>query len=139
MDLTVNQAICEVYIIYKYIKAVLSSLHSKLLGDRDPSPSLVGTLVTALSLTFLSGRRIRFSERTVQSVVVVFEILQLQEVSGPLAALLHCRREVGGLGGGGGGARRLRGAGQVFGCRLVVLAWRAAAAAVRLDSRSQFG
>ena len=76
------------------------------------------------------------SERTVQSVVVVFEVLQLQEVSGPLAALLQCRYEVGGLGGGGGGARRLRGAGQVFGCRLVVLAGSAAAAAaaVRLHA-----
>lgn len=65
---------------------------------------------------------IRFSERTIQSVVVVFEVLQLQEVSGPLAALLHRRCEVGGLGGGGGDACRLCGTGEVFGCRLVVLA-----------------
>ncbi len=116
------------------MKAVLLSLLSKLSGDRDPSLSPVGTLITASSLTFLLDGRLRCSERTVQSVVVIFEVLQLQEVSGPLAALLHCRREVGGLGGGGGGARGLRGAGQVFGCRLVVLARRAAAAAVRLDT-----
>lgn len=69
------------------MKAVLLSLHSKLSGDRDPSPSLVGTLITASS--FLLDGRLRYSERTVQSVVVVFEVLQLQEVSGPLAALLH--------------------------------------------------
>ena len=37
---------------------------------------------------------------TVQSVVVVFEVLQLQEVSGPFAALLHRRCEVGCLSGG---------------------------------------
>lgn len=54
-------------------------------------------------------------------------------MSGPLATLLHCRREVGGLGGGGGGACGLRGAGQVFGCGLVVLA-RGAAAATSLDA-----
>lgn len=78
----------------------------------------------------MDGRH-RFSERTVQSVVVVFEVLQLQEVSGPFAALLHCRCEVGCLGGRGGGACRLCGAGQVFGCRLVVLAQ---SAAVRLDT-----
>lgn len=56
-------------------------------------------------------------------------------MSGPLAALLRARREVGGLGGGGGGAGRLGGAaGQVFGCRLVVPARGAAAAAVGLDT-----
>lgn len=60
-------------------------------------------------------------------------------MSGPLAALLHCRCEVGGLGGGGGGACRLRGAGQVFGRRLVVLARSAAAAAVRLDPTTNKG
>lgn len=36
-----------------------------------------------------SGEATGFSERTVQSVVVVFEVLQLQEVSGPLAPLLR--------------------------------------------------
>lgn len=87
-------------------------------------------------LVLLDGRH-TCSERTVQSVVVVFEVLQLQEVSGPLAALLRCRCEVGGLGGGGGGrARRLRGAGQIFCCRLVVSAGRTAAAALRLDTES---
>lgn len=89
-----------------------------------------------MSLTFLSGASHIFSERTVQSVVVVFEVLQLQEVSGPLAALLHRRCEVGGLGGGGGGgAHWLRGADQVFGGRVVVRA-RSAAAAARLHAET---
>lgn len=104
------------------------------------SPS-TGTLITGsatLLLTFPLDERHRLSERAVQSVVVVFEVLQLQEVSGPLAALLHCGYEVGGLGGGGAGARRICGTGQVFGCRLVVLARSAAATAVRLHNRGQF-
>lgn len=121
------------------MKAVFLSLYSKLFGDSNPLPSIC-TLIsgnTTLSVTFLFlDERLRFSERAVQSVVVVFEVLQLQEVSGPLAALLRRRCEVGGLGrGGGGGACRLNGAGQVFGCRLVVLARRAAAA--RLDAKKQ--
>lgn len=37
----------------------------------------------------LSFGRAFLSELAVQSVVVVFEVFQLQEVSGPLAALLH--------------------------------------------------
>lgn len=36
-----------------------------------------------------SGDASAVSGRTVQSVVVVFEVLQLQEVPGPLAPLLH--------------------------------------------------
>lgn len=128
MPLNVNQLIRVFFFL---------SLHSKLFGDSNPLPS-IGTLIsgnTTLSVTFFFERH-RFSERAVQSVVVVFEVLQLQEVSGPLAALLRRRCEVGGLGGGGGGgACRLRGAGQVFGCRLVVLARRAAAA--RLDAKKQ--
>lgn len=42
-----------------------------------------------LVLTFLEDSIGRFSERTVQGIVVVFKVLQLKEVSGPLAALLH--------------------------------------------------
>lgn len=67
---------------------------------RTPQALLI-TGSTTLSMTFLLDGCNRFSERAVQCVVVIFEVLQLQEVSGPLAALLHCRREVGGLGGGG--------------------------------------
>lgn len=100
----------------------------------NPSPP-TGTLITG-GTTFPLDERCGFLERTVQSVVVVFEVLQLQEVSGPLAALLHCRYEVGGLGGGGGGARRICGTGQVFGSRLVVLDRSAAAAAVRLHTEN---
>lgn len=37
----------------------------------------------------LSFGQVFLSELAVQSVVVVFEVFQLQEVSGPLAALLH--------------------------------------------------
>lgn len=127
------------------MKAVGSSFHSILSGNSDPSPYIGTSFIagsSALSLTFPLDGRHRFSERAVQSVVVVFEVLQLQEVPGPLAALLHRRCEVGGLGGGGGGASRLCGAGQVFGCGLVVLARSAAAAAavaVRLDAESRKG
>lgn len=77
------------------------------------------------------------SEGTVQGVVVVLEVLQLQEVPGPLAPLLHRRREVVALGGRGGGAGGLRGAGQVFGRRLVALARRAAVA--RPDAENNGG
>lgn len=86
-----------------------------------------------------SGEGTVFSERTVQGVVVVFEVLQLQEVPGPLAPLLHCWGVVVALGGGGrgGGAGGLRDAGQVFGRRLVALAWRAAVA--RLDAENNGG
>lgn len=85
-----------------------------------------------------SGDATVVSERTVQSVVVVFEVLQLQEVPGPLAPLLHRWREVVALGGrGGGGAGGLRGAGQVFGRRLVALARRAAVA--RPDAENNGG
>lgn len=44
---------------------------------------------TFLILHLCSGEGTGFSERTVQRVVVVFEVLQLQEVSGPLAPLLQ--------------------------------------------------
>lgn len=81
-----------------------------------------------------SGEGAVSSERTVQGVVVVFKVLQLQEVPGPLAPLLRCRREVVALGGGGGGAGGLRRAGQVFGRRLVPLARGAAVAG--LDSEN---
>lgn len=65
------------------MKAVSLSFHTKLCGD--PSAS-VGTLNHwQLYLVF----DLSFSERAVQRVVVVFEVLQLQEVSGTLAALLH--------------------------------------------------
>lgn len=64
------------------MKAVYLSFHSKLSGD--PSPS-VGTNHRQLHLVF----DLPFSERAVQGVIVVFEVLQLQEVPGPLAALLH--------------------------------------------------
>lgn len=60
-------------------------------------------------------------------------------MSGPLAALLHCGYEVGSLGGGGAGACRICGTGQVFGCRLVVLARSAAATAVRLHTETAKG
>lgn len=79
-----------------------------------------------------AGKHLRILKRTVQSVVVVFKVLQLQEVSGPLAALLCCRCEVGALGWGGAGARWLLTAGQVFGRGLVLLARRGAA--MRLDT-----
>lgn len=93
------------------------------------SKTVTGTLFTgSASLT------LRFLKCTLQSVVV-FEVFQLQQVSGPLAPLLHRRREVGCLGGGGGGARRICDTGQVFGSRLVVLAW-SAAAAVRLHTET---
>lgn len=58
-------------------------------------------------------------------------------MSGPLAALLHRGREVGGLGGGRGGASRLGGAGQVFGCRLMVLYRSSAAAAAALGLHAE--
>lgn len=101
----------------------------------------IGTLITGtatFSLTFPLGLRYIFSEGTVQSVVVVFEVLKLQEVSGPFAALLCCRCEVGGLGGGRRGACRLCGRGQVFCCRLMVLV-RSAAATVRLHTERTKG
>lgn len=79
-------------------------------------------------LSVCSGEGTGFSERAVQSVVVVFEVLQLQEVSGPLAPLLHRRGEVVALSGGGGGAGGLRAAAQVFGRGLVALAGGAAVA-----------
>lgn len=87
-----------------------------------------------------SGEGTKLSERTIQGVVVVFEVLELQEVPGPLAPLLHRRCEVVALGGGrggGGGASGLQGAGQVFGRRLVALARRAAVA--RLDAENNGG
>lgn len=88
-----------------------------------------------LLLTFSPDELSRRSERAVQSVVVIFEVLQLQEVPGPLAALLKAGREVGGLG-RGGRAERLGGTGQVFGCRLVVLA--RIGTSVGLHERGQF-
>lgn len=59
------------------IAAVLLSIPSPGGGDVPHPPPVC------------SDEGIGFSERTVQSVVVVFEVLQLQEVSGPLAPLLY--------------------------------------------------
>lgn len=88
----------------------------------SPFTGTLFTGTTTLSLTVCLDLLCRFSESTVQGVVVVFEVLKFQEVSGPFAALLHGSCEVGGLGGGGGGTFKICSAGQVFGCRLVVLA-----------------
>lgn len=79
-------------------------------------------------------------KRAVQSVVIIFKVLQLQEVSGPLAALLRCRREVGALSWRGAAAGRLLAAGQVFGCRLVLLLLLAGrASAERTDAGNNKG
>lgn len=58
-----------------------------------------------------------FSQRALQRVVVVLEVLELQKVLGPLAAL--ARRQVSHL--DGGRASQAGRAGQVLGCRLVLL------------------
>lgn len=78
-------------------------------------------------------------KRAVQSVVIIFKVLQLQEVSGPLAALLRCRREVGALSWRGAAAGRLLAAGQVFGCRLVLLLLAGRASAERTDAGNNKG
>lgn len=73
------------------------------------------------------------SQRALQGVVIVFEALELQKVFGSLTALPGGGK-VGDLDGGGGAADW--GAGQVLGCRLVVLI-QAGAAGVGLHNISQ--